>query len=188
MDWAKTTARRDERPLSFGIWCGWYWMIYGNVLQWYVQQHAWLVTINSFLAFGTGQQCSHIKPTECIITAYCLSISLTYYTYMSSVKEPVACVTTMRMFYGKCVTVAENYKVINYILGENLACKVIIRETPFYIYIQYIYIYSLYHQLFVRSYTYHVCSQVWYIKPEQTAMSIVVQRTSCVASCCPGKL
>ena len=24
VDWAKTTARRDEKPLSFGIWCGLY--------------------------------------------------------------------------------------------------------------------------------------------------------------------
>ena len=24
MDWAKTTARRDENKLSFGIWCGLY--------------------------------------------------------------------------------------------------------------------------------------------------------------------
>ena len=24
MDWAKTTARRDEKHLSFGIWCGLY--------------------------------------------------------------------------------------------------------------------------------------------------------------------
>ena len=29
MDWAKTTARRDENHLMFGIWCGLYWILYG---------------------------------------------------------------------------------------------------------------------------------------------------------------
>ena len=29
MDWAKTTARRDEKHLSFGIWCVLYWGVDG---------------------------------------------------------------------------------------------------------------------------------------------------------------
>ena len=29
MDWTKTTARRDENNLSFGIWCGLYYRFYG---------------------------------------------------------------------------------------------------------------------------------------------------------------
>ena len=28
MDWAKVTAIRDEKHLSFGIWCDLYWMFY----------------------------------------------------------------------------------------------------------------------------------------------------------------
>ena len=30
MDWAKTTARRDEKQLSFGNWCVLYKIFYGN--------------------------------------------------------------------------------------------------------------------------------------------------------------
>ena len=30
MDWAKTTARRDEKHLSFGIWCDLYQRFYGS--------------------------------------------------------------------------------------------------------------------------------------------------------------
>ena len=30
MDWAKTTARRDEKHLSFGIWCPLYQRFYGS--------------------------------------------------------------------------------------------------------------------------------------------------------------
>ena len=31
MDWAKTTTRRDEEHLSFGIWCGLYQRFYGSL-------------------------------------------------------------------------------------------------------------------------------------------------------------
>ena len=30
MHCAKTTARRGETHLSFGIWCDWYWRFYGT--------------------------------------------------------------------------------------------------------------------------------------------------------------
>ena len=30
LDWAKTTARRDEKQLSLGIWCVLYERLYGN--------------------------------------------------------------------------------------------------------------------------------------------------------------
>ena len=33
MDWAKTTARRDKKLLSFGIWCDLYKRFYGSDLS-----------------------------------------------------------------------------------------------------------------------------------------------------------
>ena len=33
MDWAKTTARRDEKHLIFGIWCDLYWRFCGMILS-----------------------------------------------------------------------------------------------------------------------------------------------------------
>ena len=32
MDWAETTARRDKKHLSIGIWCDLHWRFYGKFI------------------------------------------------------------------------------------------------------------------------------------------------------------
>ena len=75
MDWAKTTARRDEKHLSDVIWCDLYWRFYGtSVKSWWTKAdlppselltafgHGWFHTRNFSITFWIFQEFLIIKP------------------------------------------------------------------------------------------------------------------------------